>query len=150
MIYLRTYGSGSKQNENKSLTKAIPLGGLDLSRITCLDAEIAIAKFTYHAPMHLWDFGINASKHLKPKDVVYILCGDRLYYSRIYERIYDPKGEIGDLVGWHRIQQYPWKNPMILKPLILLEGLSSVAGVMTNKVSVEEHFFQLNPSYASP
>ncbi|MBK9426197.1 MAG: hypothetical protein IPN63_01885 [Gammaproteobacteria bacterium] len=144
MIYLRTYRSGSRQNERKTLTKAVRLGDL-ASRIANPNVRGAVAKFTYHPPVHLWDFGVRASERLEGGDVVYILCEDTLYYSKIFEKIEDPNGEIGDLVEWHRIQQAPWKNPMVLKPLVALDSLAPAVHTLATK-RIEENFFQLQPS----
>ena len=142
MIYLRTYDKGSTQNERKTLAKPIALGDL-ANRIISPDLRLVVAKFTYHPPVHLWDFGVRASQHIKLGDVVYICCENTLYYSRIFEKIEDPKGEIGDLVEWHRIQQAPWKNPTILSPLVLLNALAPAVHLLTSNPAIENNFFQL-------
>lgn len=143
MIYLREYNVGSRQNERKTLAKKVSLGGL-ANKIRDPELQLKVAAFTYHPPVHLWDFGIRASETLQPNDVVYILCEDTLYYSKVFQKLSDPRGEIGDLVGWHRIQQSPWKNPVVLNEVTVLDCLGPLTGLITNRKQLTERFFQLS------
>lgn len=145
MIYLRKYGGGSKQNERRTLKSPVCLGNF-VSQIADnqVQVKVSVARFVHHAPVHLWDFGVKASESLSPGDVAYILCEDTLYYSTVFEKIADPNGVIGDLVGWHRIQQAPWRNPIVLKPLVLLDALAPAVALLSNKTTIEENFFRLS------
>jgi len=142
MVYLRVYGVGSKQNESKTLLAPVLLGSL-APQVKNPDVKVAVAKFTYHPAVHLWDFGVKASEHIDIGDIIYILCNDNLYYSKVLLKIYDSRGEIGDLVRWHRIQQVPWKNPIVLDPLIPLDLIAHATQFLKNKVELEQHFFEL-------
>jgi hypothetical protein len=143
MIYLREYSGGARQNERKTLTKKVSLGRL-ADQIHDPALRLAVTAFTYHPPVHLWDFGIKASEIIQSNDVVYILCEDTLYYSRVFRKFTDHRGEIGDLVEWHRIQQAPWKNPVVLDAVTVLDCLGSMVGLITNRRQLTERFFQLS------
>ena len=95
--------------------------------------------------MFLWDFGVRASNHLHVGDVAYIQSNEKLYYCQIQEMISDPQGEIGDCVGWHRIQQAPWSHPVILNPCIYLEGLGRAVALFDEKIALVDNFYRLQP-----
>ncbi|MEH6578072.1 MAG: hypothetical protein V7731_13435 [Amphritea sp.] len=142
MVYLRTYGSGFRQNERKTLREPVNLAEL-ADRIHQPEVRLAVLKYTYHPPVYLWDFGIRASSYLSVGDTVYIQSEHTLYYTKIHEIISDERGEIGDLVNWHRIQKHPWEHPVILKPCVHLDGLAGAVAFLENKISVEGNFFKL-------
>jgi hypothetical protein len=142
VAYLRKYGVGFSQNEAKTLAKPVELAQL-ADRIQQPQVRAAVLKYTYHPAVFLWDFGVRASQHLRVGDVVYIQSEDKLYYCQIHEMISDPQGEIGDHVGWHRIQQAPWARPVALKPCPYLDGLARAVALLDDKATLEENFYRL-------
>ena len=142
MAYLRTYGVGFSQNEAVTLARPVELSQF-AARIQQPEVRAAAFKYTYHPPVFLWDFGVKASGHLRVGDVVYIQSEDKLYYCRIHEMISDPEGEIGDRVGWHRIQHAPWSHPVVLKPCIYLDALARAVALLDGRTIVEDNFYRL-------
>lgn len=63
--------------------------------------------------VYMWDFGVNASKHLKKGDKIWILTGDKLYETDLLFIIKDELGQIGDAIGWARQFGGAWKNVAI-------------------------------------
>jgi len=142
MVYLRTYREGSHQNERRTLLNPVNLVGV-IARVNSSVVRTELAKNVIQADVHLWDFGARASSHIKSGDVTYILCEDTLYYSKAVAKISDPDGEIGDVVGWHRIQGASWANPVILASLTRLEALASVVALLPKKEQLENNFYRL-------
>ena len=73
----------------------------------------------------------------------YIQSEDKLYYCVIHEMINDILGEIGDRIGWHRIQRAPWSHPVVLKPCIYLDGLARAVSLVDGKVALEDNCYRL-------
>jgi len=142
MVYLRTYGEGSHQNERRTLLKSVNFVDL-IANVNNPVVRAELAKNSSPLEVHLWDFGKRASGHIKAGDVAYILCEDTLYYSKVAAKISDPAGEIEDVVGWHRIQDSPWANPVLLGSLVRLEALASVATLLPGKHQLEGNFYKL-------
>lgn len=143
MIYIIRYGSGSKQNERKTLRKSISLGSL-VEKLSNMSLKIAVSKYTYHPPVYLWDFGVRASEHISNEDLIYIQCDETLYYAKVLEKIEDLDGEIGDLVGWRRIRQQSWKNPVVLSSAIRLIGIPPILGIVKDYTTLRKNFYKLN------
>jgi hypothetical protein len=109
-VFVKVYSSPLR---NASLTLAKPTlisvlkKKLDDSDILdCLDSD---------KNYFFWDFGKKATEYLKINDNVWIVTNDKIYTGMITNIIKDPKGIIGDALGWARQFKSPWVNPVALK-----------------------------------
>ena len=86
--YLREYGIGSPQNERKTLKKTVKIRDI-IPDITNLRVRSALERHLNQDRVNLWDLGVKASEFVEPNDFLYLRCEERLYSSRILEKIED-------------------------------------------------------------
>ena len=65
-------------------------------------------------PVHLWDFQSALTEVLHPHDEVHVILPAAYFQLRVVEVFKDSLGELGDLVGWHRLYGGPWKHPAVV------------------------------------
>lgn len=115
---MRTYGIGAEQNEKKTLANPMRLSEL-ADRVTSESLRSTLTEMSNLSHLRFWDFGVRASRHIGTGDTIYILIGGqretKTYHGKVAAKLVDPRGEIGDLVGWHRLHKHPWKNPVLLR-----------------------------------
>lgn len=94
--------------------------------------------------LNFWDFGVRASKNLKKGMSVSIICETIKYDGVLLDIIEDPRGEIGDLLGWARQFGEPWKNVCALE-IVKREAISySVISELKNKSkSIYSNFLEV-------
>ena len=116
--YLREYGLGSPQNERKTLKKTVRIRDI-IPFISSIQVRTTLERHLNTDRVNLWDLGANASEFVETNDSLYLRCEERLYSSRILEKIFDQNGEIGksDVVNWHEIHHAPWQHPLLLVEL---------------------------------
>jgi len=114
MTYLRRYGSGFAQNAAKTLSTKIdltPFGGHIAQPL------LGKALRKYNQPVWLWDFQQKLIDMLHDDDEVYVVLPGNYFHLNIVEILQDQRGEVGDLVGWHRLFKGPWKHPTVVEVL---------------------------------
>lgn len=111
--YLKIYKS-KVPNTNISLEKKVPVSEF-IDYVRGADHKNLLSEMGY---VYMWDFGVNATKHLKEGDKIWILTGDKLYETELKFIIKDEKGEIGDTIGWYRQFNAPWKNVAVFKSCV--------------------------------
>jgi hypothetical protein len=115
MDYIKTYKT-TVPNARKTLDKPVVLDVV-YSQITDHYLKEAFGKLLPHKKLYFWDFGFKATRELKLGIEIAILCGITRYDCELIAIIKDPKGEIGDIFGWGRQFEAPWKNVCALKML---------------------------------
>lgn len=137
--YLKIYQT-NVPNTSKSLENKIPTSQLE-HLIPSTQREM-IKQYT---SLHYWDFGVRASKYLKPDDIVYILTGETLYKGRLLTIIEDESGKIGDVIGWARQFEQPWKNVAALMNVEKLDQVPQELKPFINgvKSSLQKNFYKV-------
>lgn len=148
MILIRTYRAGAEQNEKKTLAKELSLSAL-AERIKSESLRATLTEMSSLSHLRFWDFGVRASNHITIGDTLYLLIeGQRrtkAYHGKVAAKLSDPHGEIGDIVGWHRLHQQPWKNPVLLRDFVELEGLYSVIRLsLRERQQIEDNLYKLD------
>lgn len=70
----------------------------------------SLASLLQHEQLNFWDFGVRATPQISVGSPVKIICGTTCYSGVVIQKINDPAGELGDLLGWARQFKAPWKN----------------------------------------
>lgn len=115
MDYIKTYKT-TVPNAKKTLDRPVELDVV-YSQITDPSLKQAFGKLLSHKKLYFWDFGVKATRELKLGMEIAIICGTNRYDCELVTIINDPKGEIGDIFGWGRNFESPWKNVCALKML---------------------------------
>ena len=108
MEYIKVY-KGSVSNAALTLNKKIDLN-TTFSAIRSSEIKNCFNRLLAHGELNFWDFGVKATVVLRKDDLVNIICGSRCYSCQIIDIIKDPSGELGDILGWSRQFNAPWKN----------------------------------------
>jgi predicted HNH restriction endonuclease len=89
------------------------------------------------------DFGVRAAEELKPGMEIAIICGTNRYDCKLVAIIKDPRGEIGDIFGWARQFEAPWKNVCALKMLNRNRiAARELAAIKRKMISITNTFFR--------
>jgi len=115
MEYIKTYKT-TVPNAKKTLDRPVILDVV-YSQVTDSHLKEAFGKLLHHKKLYFWDFGVKATRELKPGMELAIICGANRYDCELVAIIKDPKGEIGDIFGWARQFEAPWKNVCALNML---------------------------------
>lgn len=113
MEYIKVYSS-AVPNAAKTLDNKIHLAST-LNKIKSPEIRTSFSKLLGHESLNFWDFGVRATKIITQGDAVNIICSSKCYSCQIVDVIKDPFGELGDLFGWSRQFDAPWKNVCALK-----------------------------------
>lgn len=138
--FLKIYKS-KVPNVKKSLDRKVPV-----SEFIHLIKDKGRKEFLMNkAYTNMWDFGVNASKIIKPGDTIWILTGNDLYETKLELIIPDETGEIGDTIGWSRQYKRPWKNVAVFKCCRKVSSIPEwVFEYSTgNKRSVAKNFYKV-------
>lgn len=142
MDYIQIYKT-RMPNARKTLDSAVTLNEV-YQRINNTILKEKFGKILSHKSLYFWDFGAKAVKELKNGMSVSIICGNKKYDCQLIEIIDDPEGELGNILGWARQFQAPWKNVCALK--ILNNGQITSGNIITIKrktMSVTKSFFKV-------
>jgi hypothetical protein len=112
--YLRKHGPGFNQNAQLTLFRTVQISHFAHKIAQPL---LATAVRRYTDPVNLWDFQTQLNQVLMPDDEVFILLPIGFFHLRLVQMFEDRLGEIGDLVGWHRLFRSPWRNPSVVDVL---------------------------------
>lgn len=108
MEYIKVYKT-KVPNAAISLDRMIQLASA-FSKIRSTEIKTSFSKLLDHEKLNFWDFGVKATAALNKGDFVNIICGSNSYLCQIIEIIKDPIGELGDIFGWTRMYDAPYKN----------------------------------------
>jgi|SRR5579859_1162734 len=114
MTYLKRYGSGFEQNAKRTLLTKVDLNGFS-DRIAQPLLSKALRK--YVQPVWIWDFQQELTEALRNGDEVHVVLPGTYLHLEVVEMLQDKRGELGELVGWHKLFKNPWKHPTIVDVL---------------------------------
>jgi hypothetical protein len=109
-----------------------------------------LEQFRDNKGLRLWGLGADDSRlELEPGDIVLLVWKKGIaYYTEVVERLDDPDGEIGRIVGWRKYPANQTWRPVLLTEVSNISGLFDVVNSLVsgkNFVRSPAHFFQLLP-----
>ncbi|MBP7527189.1 MAG: HNH endonuclease [Syntrophorhabdaceae bacterium] len=142
MDYIRIYKT-EVPNAKKTLDTAVVLNDV-YQQIKNSILKDTFREILPHGSLYFWDFGVKAGRELKNGMSVSIICGNKKYDCLLIEIIEDPKGELGDIFGWARQFQAPWKNVCALT-MLNEEHISSdnIVKIVSKTMPVTKSFLKV-------
>ena len=108
MEFMKIYIS-KVSNARKTLDRKILVAPI-YNQIKLRETQEAFSALRVHKELNFWDFGVRATPQISIGDTVRIVAGTTCYLGQVVGKLNDPSGEIGDLFGWSRQFNAPWKN----------------------------------------
>ncbi len=118
-VIIKKY-NGNVANQHKTLARSVLLDSL-ISELSNASLETALNELKPIREVFLWDVGKLGSKHLDQGAILVVICGKNVYYGEILTLLYDEEGKIGDIVGWYKQFGAPWRNPVLLRNVRMIE-----------------------------
>lgn len=151
-MYLKIYES-NVPNAAMSLKNSIEVSKI-ASKVQDHNISKQINRHINQQPIYAWDFGKKATPYIKKDTEVGILCNNHLYMGQCIDIIFDPRGEIGDLIGWRRQFKNPWENVILIKNVdyrqlnqnekdILLTKIQSSQKIIRNFYFIDKNILDL-------
>lgn len=108
MEFVKIYSTPVK-NAKMSLARKVAIAPL-IAKATSEKIKSSLSLIQNHGELNFWDFGVRATPQLSISDSVKIICETTCYSGQIIDKIDEPTGELGDLLGWERQFKAPWKH----------------------------------------
>lgn len=140
MEFVKIYRT-SVPNAKVSLAKKVAIAPL-IENATSENVKSSLSLILNHGELNFWDFGVRATPKLSIGDSVKIICGTKCYSGKIIGKIDEPTGELGDLLGWARQFQAPWKHVCALN----IHSSTSISdqeitAIVNNSQETESNFY---------
>ncbi|WP_243374121.1 HNH endonuclease [Geotalea sp. SG265] len=145
MEYIKVYKT-KVPNAAITLDRMIQLASA-FSKIRSTEIRTRFSKLLDHEKLNFWDFGVKATAALNKGDSVNIICGSKGYLCQIIEIIKDPNGELGDIFGWTRMYDAPYKNvcALTIKSAKQLSPIE-IKQLLSNSKQLVSSFYSRGPS----
>lgn len=140
MEFVKIY-STPVPNAKVSLARKLAIAPL-IAKATSEKVKASLSLILNHGELNFWDFGVRATPQLSISDTVKIICGTTCYSGQIIDKIDDPTGELGDLVGWVRQFKNPWKHVCALNiHSSTTISKQEIIAIVNNSQEMESNFY---------
>lgn len=148
MEYIKVYKS-TVSNASKTLDRQIQLDSA-FRKISSPTIKNRFSSLLVHEKLNFWDFGVMATAVIKNGDSVKIICASKCYTCQVVDIIKDPEGELGDIFGWSRQFDSPWKNvcAVIVKSVKQISS-EEIKLLLSKSKQLINSFFQVGTELSS-